>query len=309
MIQGGDIITSDGSGGESIYGPTFEDENFKLVHDSGVLSMANAGRPHTNGSQFCITTVPCAHLDGTNVVFGRVRAGLGLVYEMQQLSGEECRPSVECVIEDCGEIVGDKWDVHCRDGTSDTLPEYPEDYRLMDHLSIEQITRSIREVKHSGNILFGDGRYKAAVRKYTKCLRYLHYVKDRIEQIKDEEQIETFYETSITFTLQCNLNLAACYKKIDRYQSCVNCCTEVLYIDPRNEKALFRRGQAQFALKNYDAALSDLRQAEKVSPNNRVVKKLLDEVRQANKHYNDTQKERLSKFFRDQTEKIPIAHH
>ncbi|KAI5635224.1 cyclophilin type peptidyl-prolyl cis-trans isomerase/CLD domain-containing protein [Phthorimaea operculella] len=94
MIQGGDI-SDDGSGGESIYGPSFEDENFKLLHEPGVLSMANAGRPHTNASQFCITTVPCAHLDGTNVVFGKLLSGFSIVLEIQSYGvGEECKPRV-----------------------------------------------------------------------------------------------------------------------------------------------------------------------------------------------------------------------
>lgn len=81
-------------------------------------------------------------------------------------------------------------------------------------------------------------------------------------------------------------------------------------MDPRNEKALYRRGQANFALKNYDDALMDLKQADKVSPNNKAVHKLLDEVRLTNKSYNDVQKQRLSKFFREQKEAfIEIADH
>lgn len=83
----------------------------------------------------------------------------------------------------------------------------------------------------------------------------------------------------------------------------------MLETDGRNEKALYRRGQANFILKNYDAALSDLKQAEKASPNNKAVQKLLEEVRLSNKSYNDIQKQRLSKFFRDQKEKsLAIGH-
>lgn len=302
MIQGGDIIEDDGSGGESIYGASFEDENFILKHLPGVLSMANMGRHHTNASQFCITTVPCPHLDGTNVVFGEVLAGLGIVNEIQRYGDLETgRPVVDCVISDCGEIIGSVWDVCCRDGTADRLPEYPSDYKD-EHISIDQLMSFVRDVKNTGNYHFGEGRFKGAVRKYHKCLRYLNHICQRLKELKDADIKEHYLDIRTTYILQCNLNLAACYMKLEDYRSSLNYCNEVLELDPRNEKALYRRGQANFALKNYDDALFDLKQADKVAPNNKAVHKLLDEVRLTNKTYNDVQKQRLSKFFRDQKE-------
>lgn len=156
MVQGGDISAGDGTGGESIYGEKFDDENFEVKHErKGMLSMANSG-PNSNGSQFFITTTRTPHLDGKHVVFGKVLKGMGVVRSIEHVTtGENACPIAEVIISDCGEIpegADDGISNFFNDG--DTFPDWPTDLEQSSD-DLEWWVKAVDSVK-----VFGNEHYK-----------------------------------------------------------------------------------------------------------------------------------------------------
>lgn len=104
MCQAGDFTHHNGTGGKSIYGNKFEDENFALKHTGpGVLSMANAG-PNTNGSQFFITTVKTSWLDNKHVVFGTIVDGMDVIKKIESYGSQSGKTSKPITIANCGQL-------------------------------------------------------------------------------------------------------------------------------------------------------------------------------------------------------------
>lgn len=280
MIQGGDFTMGNGTGGESIYGEKFEDENFERVHEKPfLLSMANAG-PGTNGSQFFVTTVPTPHLDKKHVVFGEVINGKSIVRQIENLktqSGD--KPWDDATIIDCGELIGEDYDKateKAADVTGDPYEEYPEDQITGDEeWKGEDILKIATELKDMGNAAFKKQDLDLGIRKYEKSLRYLHEYPAPL----DNDPADLFPKLT-ALKISVYLNLALLQNKKARYAEAIENAGKALDLegisDKDKAKAYFRRGQAKVGKKSDESAVEDLNQALKFAPGDAAIVKELE---------------------------------
>lgn len=283
MLQGGDFTNHDGTGGISIYGEKFEDENFERKHTRpGLLSMANAG-PATNGSQFFVTTVPTPHLDGKHVVFGQVIKGMDLVREIEMLEATSDKPNQPCVIADCGTLKPGEDDGVVVDA-SDPYPGFPDDL-VGDH---DKKTIA-EEIRQSGNERYKGKSFPEALALYGKAERYATAVKD---------------DGMVT---KCQLNSAAALLAMKSYAGVVKTCEQVLEksgLDTDSkQKALSRSAQAKYYMKKWDSALDDFKQLQAVDEEceKKAFSQRLGKMMQISKSYQkkakDAERKKYAKMF------------
>ena len=246
MIQGGDFTAGNGTGGESIYGEKFADENFRLRHEvAGLLSMANSG-PGTNGSQFFVTTSLTPHLDGKHVVFGKVIRGYGYVRQIEQTrTGAQDKPVLPCIIANCGEIAAGEALPEPADGVPDSVEDVPEDER--DNATVAAY---VEKAKAAGTAAFREGNIKAAVAAYAKAIRWA----DALET-PDDELVSVLHS-----------NIAAAYLKADQKAQARDAAKAAVRADPKNIKAHFRLANSLRLLRQFDDAEDVIQNALQVAP-------------------------------------------
>ncbi|GKZ52380.1 peptidyl-prolyl cis-trans isomerase cpr6 [Aspergillus niger] len=301
MIQGGDFTAFNGTGGESIYGEKFPDENFDLKHDRPfLLSMANSG-PGTNGSQFFITTVPTPHLDGKHVVFGEVINGKSVVRKVENMSTQADKPTTDVTIVDCGELTGDEYenaDKQIPDATGDPYEDFPDDHQG-EALSAPVCFKIASELKNFGNTAFKSGNLTLGLEKYQKGLRYLNEFPEPDEQ--DPKDLDPQMK-ALRFTLHSNSSLLA--NKLGQFKNGQTWATYALETaaaanakDADKAKAYYRRAVAYSGLKEEDEALKDLQEASQLAPGDAGITNEIARVKKAVKDRQARERATAQKFF------------
>ena len=300
MLQCGDFTNGNGTGGESIYGEKFEDENFIHKHDRPyLLSMANAG-PNTNGSQIFITVEKTDWLDGKHVVFGEVIMGKRLIKRIENLKTENDKPVEDVVIQDCGVLpddfeVPEDADKLAKDIYGDDWEPFLEDEKRINTKSFESVINGANSVKAIATTCFKEKKFDIAYEKYAKALNYLDsYSPEDLPKEQEDELKNT--------KVILNNNLAICSIKLGNYKNALEPTTKILHLegidDKSKAKALYRRGLAYYHLNNPDMALTDLEFATMFSANDQAIHKAIADARALKKKNTEKQKKNLSKMFK-----------
>jgi len=306
MIQGGDFTAGNGTGGESIYGEKFEDENFTIKHTKRfMLSMANAGAG-TNGSQFFITCNPTPHLDGKHVVFGEVIRGKSVARAVENHptdSGD--KPTAPCVIADCGQLSPDDLSLSetAAAAEGDSYEDYPEDQDPVGGEDIQEnpeaALRVAREIREVGNKLFKEGKAEEALGKYQKSIRYLDVHPVLPEGVPPE--LQDSYDALLA-PLLLNSALAAiraggpANAKV-AVSSTTRALNNLTLNDSDKAKALYRRALGHAVLKEEDDAEADLVGAHELVKDDKAIIGELEKVRQRKKEKKDKERKAYKKLF------------
>jgi peptidyl-prolyl isomerase D len=318
MIQGGDFTNGDGTGGKSIYGEKFADENFKEKHDTaGLLSMANAG-PNTNGSQFFITTVPTPHLDGKHVVFGKVISGMSTVKRLEAQNTNQDKPIKECIIADCNILKeGDQMVRIKDDGTSDKYPEWPDD---IPDITTQKRIEIADDLKAIGNEQFKLKKWSIAENKYTKALLFMNKLETEPEpneiesdccsdstkdccpdenEEKDERQKKSDEKQDLIDKRECALwlNLSASQLNQKNNSKAADSAKKAIKADKYNPKAYFRLAKALGASKDFEAALNQIKEALRLAPEDKTLLREEQSLKKMKKTATEAEKKKYSKMF------------
>ncbi|KAG6502028.1 hypothetical protein ZIOFF_041915 [Zingiber officinale] len=301
MIQGGDISAGDGTGGESIYGLKFEDENFIIKHErKGMLSMANSGS-NTNGSQFFITTTRTSHIDGKHVVFGKVLKGMGVVRSIEHTPvGDADYPTMDVVITDCGELPEDADDGvtnFFKDG--DSYPDWPIDVDDKP-TEVSWWMNAVEAAKIFGNNYFKVELDAAALNKITRwrlentgklCATWMYAGKKK-RSMKAKKSSLLRKTKSIILT-----NSSACKLKLGDLKGALLDADFAIRERENNAKAYFRQGQAHTALNDVDAAVESFRKALELEPTDGGIKKELAAAKKKIADRRDQERKAYSRMF------------
>ena len=227
LLQGGDITNGDGTGGRSIFNSVFDDENFIRTHSgSGLLCSANSG-PNTNCSQFYITLDATPHLNGNNIVFGKVIHGMNIIREIEELHiGENDVPVADIIIIDSG-IVSESTNTSLT-SLYQKYERNPEDNNPP--LDYDKLTEATSLIKEEADSYFKSSDFQKSLLVYKQSLRY---TKSLLKMTEDETAVENIKQMKV----KIYNNSALCHMKSGCWSAVKKMASESLKVSPNNAKS------------------------------------------------------------------------